>query len=83
MTICGLIRSDYLGRYSHRVALSNARLVKHDTTENVVYFNANNYRKNGQKELLKLKAKDFIKRFQLHILPKGFIPILFLHAISF
>ena len=65
----------YLGRYSHRVALSNARLVKHDTTENVVYFNAKNYRKNGQKELLKLKAKDFIKRFQLHILPKGFTRI--------
>ena len=65
----------YLGKYSHRVALSNARLVKHDTTENVVYFNAKNYRKNGQKELLKLKAKDFIKRFQLHILPKGFTRI--------
>lgn len=60
----------YLGPYTHRVALSNSRLVS--MNENKVTFKLKNYRKEGKRELMVLPAYDFIRRFLLHVLPKGY-----------
>lgn len=66
---------EYLGRYSHKVAISNHRILKINHKDNTVTFSLKNYKKNGKKETLTLKEKEFIRRFSLHILPKGFTRI--------
>jgi Putative transposase/Transposase zinc-binding domain len=62
----------YLARYTHRVAISNNRLVGHD--ERGVTFRYKDYRHNGQARYraMTLAPDEFIRRFLLHILPKGF-----------
>ena len=66
---------EYLGRYSHKIAISNHRIVSINNQKRQVSFNAKDYRKNGAKTTITLSTTDFIKRFQLHILPKGFTRI--------
>jgi hypothetical protein len=63
----------YLGRYTHRVAISNSRLVSAD--EGKVVFRWKNYRKRLSKQLLVLDSREFIGRFMRHILPTGFYKI--------
>jgi len=62
----------YLARYTHRVAISNSRLVALD--ERGVTFRYKDYRRNGQARYrtMTLSANEFIRRFLLHVLPKGF-----------
>ena len=60
----------YLGRYTHRVAISNARLVS--VTDHKVAFRWKDYRHNGQSRIMTLDADEFIRRFLLHTLPDGF-----------
>ena len=62
----------YLSRYTHRVAISNARLIAHD--ERGVTFRYKDYREDGpaRHKAMTLVAHEFIRRFLLHILPKGF-----------
>jgi Putative transposase/Transposase zinc-binding domain len=62
----------YLARYTHRVAISNSRLVSLD--ERGVTFRYKDYRRDGQARYGKmtLSADEFIRRFLLHVLPKGF-----------
>ncbi|MDH2357899.1 transposase, partial [Bradyrhizobium sp. SSUT112] len=60
----------YLGRYTHRVAIANSRLVALD--EDHVAFTWKDYRQNGATKIMKLKADEFIRRFLLHTLPDGF-----------
>ena len=62
----------YLARYTHRVAISNSRLVALD--ERGVSFRYKDYRHNGQARYrtMTLAPDEFIRRFLLHILPKGF-----------
>ena len=62
----------YLARYTHRVALANSRLVALDERE--VTFRYKDYRRNGQARYrtMTLSADEFIRRFLLHVLPKGF-----------
>jgi hypothetical protein len=62
----------YLARYTHRVAISNSRLLALD--ERGVTFRYKNYRRNGRARYrtMTLAADEFIRRFLLHILPKGF-----------
>ncbi len=66
---------EYLGRYTHKIAISNHRIKHIDKTKKTVAFSAKNYKKGGQKHEITLGSKDFIKRFSLHILPKGFTRI--------
>lgn len=66
---------EYLGRYTHKVAISNHRIKQIDKSNKTVTFSAKNYKKGGKKQLLTLSSADFIKRFTLHILPKGFTRI--------
>lgn len=66
---------EYLGRYSHKIAISNHRILAINKQLKQVTFSAKDYRKNGAKTIITLTSKEFIKRFQLHILPKGFTRI--------
>ncbi len=63
----------YLGRYTHRVAISNDRLLKVENGR--VYFKWRNYRKGGGYEKISLEVVEFIRRFLLHVLPRGFFKI--------
>jgi hypothetical protein len=62
----------YLARYTHRVAISNRRLVALDPDR--VTFRYKDYRRNGQERYrtMTLVPGEFIRRFLLHVLPKGF-----------
>ena len=62
----------YLARYTHRVAISNSRLIALD--ERGVTFRYKDYRRNGPARYctMTLSADEFIRRFLLHVLPKGF-----------
>jgi hypothetical protein len=60
----------YLGRYTHRVAIANSRLV--DLDDDHVAFSWKDYRQNGAVKIMKLKPDEFIRRFLLHTLPDGF-----------
>ena len=62
----------YLSRYTHRVAISNSRLVAFDGHS--VTFQWKDYRTNGRdrQKLMTLATDEFIRRFLLHVLPKGF-----------
>ncbi len=68
---------EYLGRYTHRVALSNQRLL--DVKNGQVTFQWKDYRsKDNQKSrVMTLEAEEFIRRFLLHVLPRGFQRIRF------
>jgi hypothetical protein len=61
---------DYVGRYTHRVAISNNRLM--DIAEGKVTFRYKDYRHDAQQKTMALEADEFIRRFLLHVLPDGF-----------
>ena len=60
----------YLGRYTHRVAISNSRIKALD--DEAVAFTWKDYRQNGAVKIMHLKPDEFIRRFLLHTLPDGF-----------
>jgi len=61
---------DYVGRYTHRVAISNNRLL--DIENDQVRFQWKDYRTGDQIKAMTLSADEFIRRFLLHVLPGGF-----------
>ncbi len=61
---------NYLGRYTHRVAISNHRLLKLEDSK--VTFQWKDYRHGNRQSTMTLEASEFIRRFLLHVLPKGF-----------
>jgi Putative transposase len=63
----------YLARYTHRVAISNHRLVA--VTDDTVSFRWKDYRHGSQVRTLTLDADEFLRRFLLHVLPKRFVRI--------
>jgi putative transposase/transposase-like zinc-binding protein len=63
----------YLARYTHRVAISNHRLVA--VTDDTVSFRWKDYRHGSQIRTLTLAADEFLRRFLLHVLPKRFVRI--------
>lgn len=64
---------EYLGRYTHKIAISNHRIKSIDD-ENVS-FEYKDYRMEAHKKLMTLSHQEFIRRFALHILPKRFVKI--------
>ena len=60
----------YLGRYTHRVAIANSRLV--DLANGQVGFTWKDYRQNGKTRVMTLAADEFIRRFLQHTVPDGF-----------
>ena len=61
---------NYLGRYTHRVAISNNRLL--DIDNGKVTFSWKDYRDHDRQKTMTLQADEFIRRFLLHVLPDGF-----------
>ncbi|MGA8478485.1 MAG: IS91 family transposase [Chthoniobacterales bacterium] len=61
---------DYVGRYTHRVAISNNRLL--DIEEDKVTFRYKDYRHDAKQKTMTVEAEEFIRRFLLHVLPEGF-----------
>ena len=60
---------DYLGRYTHRVAISNNRLLR--ITQDSVTFRWKDYRNHRPHSLMRLSGEEFCRRFLLHVLPDG------------
>jgi hypothetical protein len=63
----------YLGQYTHRVAITNHRIV--EIGEHEVLFSLKDYRDNGKQKTTTLTGEEFLRRFCLHILPSGFVKI--------
>src|SRR5947199_2752036 len=63
----------YLGRYTHRVAISNHRLLDFDGDR--VTFRWRDYAHGNKKRKMTLAAHEFIRRFLMHVLPRGFVRI--------
>lgn len=64
---------EYLGRYTHRIAISNHRIKS--ISERKVTFTYKDYRQAGKQQTMTLNAGEFLRRFCLHILPPGFMKI--------
>ena len=63
----------YLARYTHRVAISNARLL--DVADGLVRFRYKDYARGNRKRVMTLTALEFIRRLLFHVLPSGFVRI--------
>ena len=63
----------YLGRYTHRIAISNHRLLAFDGER--VSFRWKDYAHGSKQRIMTLDAVEFLRRFFLHVLPKGFVRI--------
>jgi len=70
----------YLGQYTHRVAITNNRIRNIDTKN--VSFNYKDYRDNAKLKLTTLTGIEFLRRFSMHILPKGFVKIRYYGMLS-
>jgi len=64
---------NYLGQYTHRIAISNYRLVKLDGDK--IHFKVRDKENPGKKKILVLDVREFLRRFLLHVLPKGYVRI--------
>lgn len=64
---------DYLGRYTHRVAISNNRIL--NVENGIVTFAFRDRRDGNKRKVMTLPADEFIRRFLLHVLPSGFVRI--------
>jgi hypothetical protein len=64
---------DYLARYTHRIAITNARILSVDEAQ--VTFRYKDYRDGGSHKLLRLSGDEFVRRFLLHIVPKGLMRV--------
>jgi hypothetical protein len=63
----------YLARYTHRVAISNCRLL--DQNDGMVRFRYKDYAHGNRKRVMTLSASEFVRRFLLHVLPSGLVRI--------
>ena len=64
---------NYLAKYTHRVAISNSRIKNIDS--NGVTFSYKDYADNANQKLMTLTGVEFLRRFAMHILPRGFVKI--------
>ena len=64
---------EYLGRYTHRVAISNNRILKLE--DGIVTFIWRDYKDNNKQKNMDLTVDEFIRRFLIHVLPNGFTKI--------
>lgn len=63
----------YLGRYTHRIAISNQRILS--VNNDTVTIGVRDYKDNNKKKTVTLKTTEFIRRFLMHVLPRGFVKI--------
>lgn len=71
---------EYLGKYTHKIAISNYRIIK--VTEDHVTFSARGLKKGDPKREITLTHTEFIRRFLMHVLPKGFQKIRYFGFLS-
>jgi hypothetical protein len=71
---------EYVGRYTHRVAISNRRIIK--VEEGKVTFSYKDYKAGSKIKEMTVTAEEFIRRFLLHILPEGFVKIRYYGILS-
>lgn len=71
---------EYLGRYTHRIAISNNRVIK--VEDGFVWFKWRDNKDGGKQKIMKLTCEEFIRRYLLHILPKGFVKIRYIGVLS-
>lgn len=64
---------EYLGRYTHRVAISNSRMIKFENGQ--VSFKWRDYKDSNKWKIMTVSADEFIRRFLIHILPHRFMKI--------
>jgi len=64
---------EYLGRYTHRIAISNHRILS--LQKDTVTIKVKDYKDNNHQKTVTMKTVEFIRRFLMHILPKGFVKI--------
>jgi hypothetical protein len=64
---------NYLGRYTHRIAIGNHRILKMEDEK--VFFFWRDYSDGNKKKIMKLEVSEFIRRFLLHVLPEKFVKI--------
>jgi hypothetical protein len=65
----------YLSRYTHRVGITNRRLLEHNPATRSVTFAYKDYADNSQQKTMTLALSEFIRRLRLHILPERFVKI--------
>ena len=70
----------YLGKYTHRIAISNRRILGMD--EENITFSAKNYKADGKYRPISISGELFLTRFLLHVLPKGFVRIRYYGILS-
>jgi len=70
---------EYLGRYTHRIAISNSRITHYD--QDKVSFNYKDYKTHNNK-IMTLTIQEFMRRFLMHVLPKGFVKIRYYGILS-
>jgi hypothetical protein len=66
---------EYLGRYTHKVAISNHRIQAYDADTHTVTFDWKDYADGSKQKQMALTDSEFIRRFEQHILPQGFTKI--------
>ena len=66
---------EYLGRYTHKVAITNHRIKEVNDQQQTVTFNYKDYRCNSEQKQMHLNTTEFVRRFEQHILPKYFTKI--------
>jgi hypothetical protein len=71
---------EYLGRYTHKIAISNHRIK--NISEHEVTFSYKDYRHGSVKKDMSLTSREFIRRYSMHILPKGFVRIRYYGILS-
>ena len=70
---CPLAVVEYLGRYTHRIAISNNRILA--VGEDSVTIGVKDYKNNNEKKTVTMSGVEFLRRFLMHILPRGFVKI--------
>jgi hypothetical protein len=65
----------YLGQYTHRIAISNHRIINFDNKNGTVTFSWKDYTDNYKRKQMTLNCVEFIRRFLMHVVPKGFVRI--------
>jgi predicted Zn-ribbon and HTH transcriptional regulator len=71
---------EYLGRYTHKIAIANHRIVKVEGGE--VWFTYKDYRDNNKRKVCRMRVTEFMRRFCLHIVPKRFVRIRYYGLLS-
>jgi len=71
---------NYLGRYTHRIAISNSRIIAHQ--QGIVSFRWKDYRNGARWKIMQLDTLEFIRRYLLHVLPGNFYKIRYYGILS-